>query len=126
MNSTRKLLLVVAFAFAGVAAFASWGWRASQGVPKMSLSFIGYTNDTWVRLCYRIPNVGEHSTALFRLDNKTKEELFYSHSRIQAHTQTGWTDDPNWDAPAVSKSRVLSPGQSAEIYFPVPSGIRNW
>ena len=113
MNPTRKLLLFLGFAFAGVAAVAGLGWRSNPPLPKISLSFIGYTNDTWVRLCYRIPNASDHSTGLFRLDNRTEEALFYFHSRIQVRTQTGWADDPNREAPAVSRSRIVSPGQLA-------------
>jgi hypothetical protein len=127
MISPRKqFLLVLGFVFAGMVGLAVLGWRSSPPAPKLSLSLNGFTNQDWVRLCYRIPSGSDHSVALFQLDNKTDETLFYLHGRIQLHTKTGWSDDPNWDVPSVSRSRTIGPGQSVAISFPVPCGVCNW
>ncbi len=127
MHPRRKLVLFVGLAFVGVTAICGWILRSgNKTVAKVSLSFVGYTNDSWVRLCYRIPSASDHSTALFRLENKSEDELVYFHSRLQLRTAGSWTNDANWEAPAVSRSKMMGPDESAVMMFPVPSGACNW
>jgi hypothetical protein len=122
----KEVLLLLGFLFAGVVALAGWGMVSRPPVARLSLSLNGYTNADWVRLCYRIPSGRDNAVALFQLDNKTDESFLCFYSRIQLHTKNGWSDDPNWDVPSVSRSSMAEPGKSVAINFPVPSGICNW
>jgi len=125
----RSLLMVSVLVIIAFGAVSAWLFHSSSIAPRITLSLVGYTNDTsgFRSRFYRVPDPSDRSMAVFELANNTGRWFIYNYSMIQIKTQGRWSDDTNWMSPySTGPPKGVDPTKSVKIAFPVPAGTNTW
>jgi peptidoglycan/xylan/chitin deacetylase (PgdA/CDA1 family) len=126
MKLKRTLILGVSAVIVGCAALCVF----LPGRPRVTLTFIGYTNGVTLspQHWYRLPDTSITSIAVFQITNHTKHRYWYCAAPIEVRLPTGWTPDTNINylVKVSARTEELDASNAHTLRVPTPGGTYPW